>query len=383
MRLSRTTWATLAVFGGLVLFYLMVLSAAQVYYVPVSPPMSTFNTTDEGLAAFYRYLTAAGAQPQRLMQYETLPDPGTAVLVLAGPPLRRPTTGRIRQLKDWVTQGGRLLIVAEEVNRFHDIVGVRLLGGRVPLQEEIEHVQATRLTVGVERVRMRAGKSLTDLPDGSVVHIGPDDRPRVVSMTVGRGTVVVVGDEWAMSNAGLKAADNLQLALDLATSKSGGPIVFDEFHHGYAAGGGALARLGTGARLSLVQLCVAALVLLLAARRRLGTPQEAVETARRSPVEYVQSLAALLRRAKAAPRVAAMLGKGFERDVAVRLGRAVKDERTMARLLEDRGWHGAARAMSRIRERVTDDDALVEYAKTMAEGRREVSGAHTGRGRSR
>lgn len=387
MRLSRTTWATLAVFVALAFFYLLVLSAAQTYYVPASPPLSTFSTSTNGLAGLYRYLGAAGVRVERLMQYETLPDPTTGVIVVAGPLLRSLTPARVEQLRKWVARGGWLLIAATEPSPLHELAGVKP-GGTAPAQpsdtgEPVAAIQATRLTTGVSRVRLKAARTLGPVGPEAVVHLGEPGGERLVSVSLGRGTVVVLADEWAISNAGLAEEDNLQLALNLVLPPGRMLVAFDEYHHGYASGGGAWARLSTGARLSLTQLALAAAALVVARRRRLGTPQAAAEVSRRSAVEYVESLGALLRRAKARPQAAAVLARGLSRDLTARFGGCVHDPEATSRLLAERGWGHAAQALAAACGDVADDAALLDLAKIMAEARREVAGAYIRRSDAR
>ena len=222
---------------------------------------------------------------------------------------------------------------------------------------------------------MDAARRIGTLPDGAVVHVGGAGAPRVASRMVGNGRVIFVADEWAISNAGLASADNLALALGIVMGDGPRAVVFDEYHHGYATGGGAWDRLALGIQLALVQVALAALVLVVARGRRLGTPVAATASNGRLPTDYVDSLADLWRRAGASASAGATLAKGFEREIAARFGVGMRDPTAAKALLASRGLAQAAKAAELGRTEISDDRSLVALATAIAKGRREVAGA--------
>jgi hypothetical protein len=378
-RLSRTTWVTVALLVVLTGFYVAVLSAAEVYYRPAAAAMSTYGTEPTGMAALFRYLAATGAAPGQLTQFDPLPAPRGSVIVVAGPLVRQPSDGDTARLRDWVSAGGTLIIAAQEENALHGIAGIKPVPtGRSGRRYETR-VQATMLTAGVRSVRVDAARMLETLPDDAVPELGDPSAPVMASRRVGRGMAVVLADEYALSNQGLPAADDLALALDL--SGAGGAyqspvrVLFDEYHHGYASGGGAWEKLPAGVRLSVIELMLAAVLMVAAAGRRLGTPRPFVALARTSPMEYVRSLAVLLGKAGASRRAGEVLVRSLERDISGRLGTAARDRDAFGRALAARGWTAAASAVELAQAPTEDEGELLAVARAVADARREVAGA--------
>jgi hypothetical protein len=117
----------------------------------------------------------------------------------------------------------------------------------------------------------------------------------------GRGRIVVLGDPYIVSNAGIRNADNLQLAVNVVAG-AGGPVAFDEFHQGLggAGGGGALALFrGTPVLWLFAQAGVVVLAFLWSRGRRFARPLPAPRVDRRSKLEFVASMAELQSRARA------------------------------------------------------------------------------------
>lgn len=383
-RLSRTTWATLVVMGLLVALYLAVLSGAQIYYRPGAPVMSTYNTDQDGMAALYRYLGASGVATQRLEQYDHLPEPVGTTIVVAGPLVRRPTPARVAMLADWVKAGGRLVLATAQSSPFDDVSGLRPVGiGPVENRVTLPPAQPTRLTQGVRVVQLDEGREIGNVPADAVVHLGTEDSPRLASRPLGKGSVVLLADEWALSNAGLPLDDDLALALAVVLSDGTRRVVFDEYHHGYASGGGAWDRLAESTRVSLIQAALAAGLLVVARGRRMGKPVPGAARSQRPPVDYVESLAGLLARARAAGPAAETLARSFERELVARYGAGASDPRTARAILTQRGLGAAAAAVDAGRRKVEGDRGLVSLAVALARGRREVSGANRGRSRAR
>jgi hypothetical protein len=287
-------------------------------------------------------------------------------------------------LADWVKAGGRLVVAAAQSSPFDDVTGMRPVGsGPVERRITLPPAQATRLTQGVRVVQLDEGREIGSVPDDSVVHIGTQDSPRLVSTPVGKGSVVVLADEWALSNAGLPLDDDLALALSIVLPEGTGRVVFDEYHHGYASGGGAWDRLPQSTQVSLIQLALAAALLLVARGWRMGSPVPSAGRAQRAPLDYVESLAGLLARAKAARPAAETLVKSFERDLVARFGVGARDPATAKAILAQRGLGAAAAAVDASRREVDDARGLVSLAAALARGRREVSRANRGRSRAR
>ena len=117
----------------------------------------------------------------------------------------------------------------------------------------------------------------------------------------GRGRIVLLSDPYVVSNAGVRNADNLQLAVNVVKGE-GGLVAFDEYHQGLgsAASTGALALFrGTPVLWVLGQAGLIVLVLLWSRGRRFARPLPAPHVDRRSKLEFVASMAELQQRARA------------------------------------------------------------------------------------
>lgn len=131
--------------------------------------------------------------------------------------------------------------------------------------------------------------------------IGTDGRAPTVGMrTEGKGTLIVVGTVVPFTTDSLDRADNARFAVALAASRgpAGGPVAFDEYHHGVHPPPSILAvvqRTWPG-RALLFAIVVVFLYVALTGRR-LGRPQPLDPRPPRSSLEYVRGFAGLVRRA--------------------------------------------------------------------------------------
>lgn len=378
-RADRAMWITIAVFTTMALFYIAVLSAARVYYAPTAPPLSTYGTDPGGMAALYRYLAASGVQVARLEQFDDLPQPGDSVIVESGALLRRPTGERVRRLEDWVSSGGLLLLVSDTPNPFHQMSGTQPYGAARETKVIASPEQPTRKTRGVRTVSLAAGTALSPVPADAVVSMSTSEGPSLLSRRVGRGTVVVLADQHAFSNAGIRERDNLALALSMLLSGGRRTVHFDEYHHGYASSGGAWGALPPSVRISLAGLVLATAVFLYARGRRFGPPVAVVAEPPRSPLEYVESLAGLFERAGAIGPSAGILVKGFERELVRRFGAIARDRAAAREHFREQGLVRTAEALARAEAEVEDERAFLALAKAVSTARQEVTRADSRR----
>ena len=123
----------------------------------------------------------------------------------------------------------------------------------------------------------------------------------LVDYSYGRGRVVVLSDPFVVSNAGLRLADNLMLAVNVVAGAGGGVIAFDEYHQGYGASRTNLLSYfaGTPVLWMLAQGGLLVLAILWTRGRRFARPLPAPRVDRRSKLEFVASMAELQRRARA------------------------------------------------------------------------------------
>ncbi len=145
----------------------------------------------------------------------------------------------------------------------------------------------------------------------------------------GKGGVVVLHSAWPISNDGIGKDDNLILALNAVNYRQdyeGITVTFDEYHNGYGRAPGITSLIGGPAKIGLMQLFMAFILLVLAVSRRFGRPVYLSEGARQRS-EYLSSMSSLLRKAHAVKVVNTELERKFLQDVAGSLGLPVNADR--------------------------------------------------------
>lgn len=173
-------------------------------------------------------------------------------------------------------------------------------------------------------------------PDGLAL-FGDGAGPLALEIPVGRGRLIAIADGGAFSNENFARSENAVFLANLLAhyGQPGGPVLFDEYHHGDAGdnpGGSMWDALGQPLQLALTQLFLAALCLMVLLGGRFGPPALSVRDAARSSADYVASLASLYRRAEASGTALETLYRQFLRDVCGRL--ALPPDVNLERLAE-------------------------------------------------
>lgn len=133
-----------------------------------------------------------------------------------------------------------------------------------------------------------------------VVHIADKSGALLVDYMYGRGRVILLSDPYIVTNTGIRANDNLQLAINVLTTYDG-LIAFDEYHQGRGITRNAFASYFSGTPVLAIAAQVALLVLLVlwTNARRFGRPLPLPYVDRRSSLEFVASMAELQERSRA------------------------------------------------------------------------------------
>ena len=202
---------------------------------------------------------------------------------------------------------------------------------------EFTPLQPTADTQGVISLHSVSGTRISrSRPDGLAL-FGDSAGPLALVIPVGRGRLIAVADADLFSNANLARSENAVFLADLLAryGRPGGAVLFDEYHHGDAAGGpggSVWEALGRPLQLALTQALLAALCLVVLLGGRFGPPIPAMRDAARSSADYVASLASLYRRAEASGTALETLYRQFLRDVCGRL--ALPPDVNLERLAE-------------------------------------------------
>lgn len=251
-----------------------------------------------GAAALHDWLAATGRAPLRVSGPEELP-PG-AVAVLAAP-LTPLTAAEVDRLWAHAAAGGLLVVAAgspgaqPELERRLRLSRPRLGGrGGDRALALAPHPLVAGLTLATA-----GGSVASDLPGALPVAGGPGFAA-VVSAPLGRGEILLLAGPDLLENGWLGEGDNLQLWARLAAR---GPLAFDEGHFAREVP----RREPAGGRLLplVLQLLASAALLLWGLGHRLGAVRPPPAQAARTAADYLASLGALYRSARAEPELAA------------------------------------------------------------------------------
>jgi hypothetical protein len=133
-----------------------------------------------------------------------------------------------------------------------------------------------------------------------VAHVADKSGALLVDYMYGRGRVIVLSDPYIVANTGIRANDNLQLAVNVLTTYDG-LIAFDEYHQGRGITRNAFASYFSGTPVLAIAAQIVLLVLLVlwTNARRFGRPLPLPYVDRRSSLEFVASMAELQERSRA------------------------------------------------------------------------------------
>lgn len=149
-------------------------------------------------------------------------------------------------------------------------------------------------------------------PDRKQVKISPeviasDERGDVlVRLPAGAGSIYILLDDYAWTNAGFDQGESARVLAEILRSElRGGEVAFDEYRHGHGRAESFLTYLlylpGSSALMGL--MAVWSLLYVYGRNVRLRSVDEYVETERRTAQEYIDAVAQLYERARAAPLV--------------------------------------------------------------------------------
>jgi hypothetical protein len=311
----------------------------------VTPNRSTYHSGPTGTRALHDLLNESGYKVIRWREgtSKLLGESGKMVgtFVVIGQTKLPFTEEESKALHEWVARGGRLVLIDRQLEverepkagewgisaRQLDFPGLydnpsdtsQMTRG----VKELQPVQPTLLTSAIESVmpsrfaaRMTIAQprsykyalrpkvepeSQEDIPDyAPVIHIADQQGAILVDYHYGAGTVVLMSDPYIVTNNGIKLKDNLQLAMNMLTARSG-LIAFDEFHQGRGITHNAFSSYFAGTPVLALgaQLALLILLILWTNARRLARPLPLAHVDRRSTLEFVASMAELQERSRA------------------------------------------------------------------------------------
>jgi hypothetical protein len=200
-------------------------------------------------------------------------------------------------LKRFVTAGGRLVVLDDDFEGKEDVtpgVGKSISAtatGAIPLARD-------RYTAGVERVSVPIDALLPfDTHDG--LPLLANDRGLVgVRYALGKGEVIAITAPRLFSNAFLAHADNARFAYNVLAGH--GPVLFDEYVHGFDDNLSFWGALPGPVRLAFWIVCAIVLLALIGANVPFAPPIPLEPPDERDSSAYIDAMGALMRRARAA-----------------------------------------------------------------------------------
>jgi hypothetical protein len=348
----------LVIFLILVLLILILVGLNAATYVQkekmpdteIDANRSTYNSGTTGTQAFYALLSETGRQvirwrePIDALLTEKKTVPGTFVVV--GAVRREFTDTEVKQLLEWVSQGGRLVLIDREppkglmegssvwkisLSRQNEpeLFGVdpgdqkQMTSGMAaakPVQptlftKSVNAVQPSRFASAVAFQRnaeiYEDSKNDHSSPppenadnmsvfQAPVVHLASREQNLLVDVPYGSGQIVFLSDPFIISNGGINMVDNAQLAINVVTPGYG-TIAFEEYHHGYGSNNNRFLQFfaGTPVVAIFLQFAVLATFVLFSQSRRFARALPEKEPDRLSKLEYVSAMAELQQRTRA------------------------------------------------------------------------------------
>lgn len=335
-----------------------------------SPEHSSASDSGNGTSALRYYAQALGHNTGTVEGDFTLPSSPALLFVFTPSDTQGFSISDAQQLNAWISSGNVVVYAAEDGDPVLDAqFGLHRSRGTVDADG---HAAAPILGgVGSLSGASRARSFATSPTQVPLVRNAKGD-VLALTATIGSGKLIASSDPLVLCNSYLKLADNGRFAADLiAMAPNGGPVRFDEFHHGQVNGAAppAVAWVSTpwGAALALTVLVLFAGLALRG--RAFGPPIPLRARADRSSAEYATAVGSLLHRTGARRVTLETLLSATRRSVAERVG--LGSDTPSGQLLEtiaQRSPHAAAelsRAQAELPAALTSEAAVLDMARRL------------------
>ncbi len=299
MRARRIDVAVLVV--GLAVLALLALGEEAQRAVAPASVYSTYDTGPNGYRALFGVLLASGVPVRRFERVLGLLDADVGTLVISSyaddPSARGLDAHDASALSRFVRKGGRLVVLDTDFAGAEDFTpGV---GTSMPHHaRDAVALARNRYTAGVRRVlatidavfpfNLRRGVPLL-ATDGGIV---------ATAYRYGKGDVVAITSPKLFGNASLQNGDNAAFAYDVVAGH--GAAAFDEYVHGYDEELGFWQALPAPVHAAFWIVCAIVVLALIGANVPFAPPISGRPPDERDSSAYVDAMAALMRRARAA-----------------------------------------------------------------------------------
>lgn len=323
---------------------------------------SSYSNLRKGGKAAYLLLQQSGYPVERWEHPpKDLPADGHGILLIVAQPLSYPPSEETGALSRFLLHGGSILAAGLLPDAF--VSKASATNGELRIGDvECKPVAPTHLTRGGSITQ--DGMFKWDIKDtAAVVHFADDKgNAVVVSYAVGNGSVTWWASAWPLENAGIREKNNLEFLLN--STRGYKRILWDEYYqleHTRAAAHKPI-RAFTWA---LAQLLLIAVAVVLTFSRRSGPLVPLLPQSRLSPLEFVETLGNVFRRAQSTHVAVEIAFQRFRQVAARRLGiRGTSSASDIVDALSQRGIRlsESTAGLVRASESAANDASLTEKA---------------------
>jgi hypothetical protein len=290
--------------------------------------LTTYSSAPGGALALLRWTQAMGYDARRLEFTDFAIDPQTRALFILNPSVRinRTESGEVLE---WVEAGGTLILVDDRVG-FLQMQNELLQSLDIatepyddeddaPTLEQAAVLQPVFDAPPLEEVTLNTRRVLEASRDDVAHLVGANESTALMGIKRGTGYIYISSASFPFTNEGLRSEQSAALVLNLLQRvPADGRILFDEYHHGFFTPPSLRTVLLDNAWGWALIYALATLALyMLLTGRRFGKPIPLrEETARRSSIEYVESMADLFQRGEKSGFVLQHYHTAFKRRLA-------------------------------------------------------------------
>jgi hypothetical protein len=260
---------------------------------------SSFSHAASGGKAVYRTLEAAGYDVRRSFEPLTSlqAEPARTSLILSGQ--GSPSELDRRALRAFLEAGGLAVLVGAAGADVIGVAGVEPADSSVTSPSVHRVFAPSPLAAGAPEITMTPGHGTPrfDATHVAVFAVSPS-APLVSTARIGRGRVVWLASATPLENAHVASAGNLRFLLNALGAPGERTVVWDEHYHGHSRSLWSYAA-GTPLPWIAAQAGLIALAMLVAYSRRSGPVRARATDPRSSPMEFIDMLRALYKRAEA------------------------------------------------------------------------------------
>jgi hypothetical protein len=260
---------------------------------------SSFSQAAGGGQALYRTLEAAGYDVRRSFEPVTSlqADPARTSLILTGH--GSPSDLDRLALRAFIEAGGIAILVGAPGADFIGVAGVAPPDPVVTSPSVHRVLAASPLAAGAPEITMTPGQGepTFDATHVAVFAVSPVS-PLVSTARIGRGRVVWLASPTPLENLHVGSAGNLRFLLNALGPRSERTVIWDEHYHGHSRSLWSYAA-GTPLPWIAAQAGLVVVAMVVAYSRRSGPVRPRATDPRSSPMEFIDMLRALYKRAGA------------------------------------------------------------------------------------